>query len=349
MGICRLGHIRGIHKKDDSMLAQGKLLRNVLIMNMDMQLEDISASMYGKEISKLDAEQIYIVVVCMVKGLLDTFVRTNGEKKFYFISTAFEKGSFLENNLMNLGIYETLEGVLESKGQKMSTLKKVEEEYIGKANSFEQTSKIFFRESKKQGLPSEAMGIRYIRKYEDRGQEKANYDMAKSWLEKQDLNHEIIFNGVKANILFYNMDVVGKDKEIYRFHLYDLEIEDKICGQEEQIYYDYFLVNSSVKYILQEMRNKQYDLRKMDNYARIGIEGKYVAFVIPELIRIMVDEKAIPIGEAIEVVRKTCGYGDLSMMIEAVSGCPSEYVEKLVPQLIEKMKNVKSSGITVSA
>lgn len=330
------------------MLAQGKLLRNVLIMNMGMQLEDISASMYGKEISKLDAEQIYIVVVCMVKGLLDTFVKANGEKKFYFISTAFEKGSFLENNLMNLGIYESLEGVLESKGQKMSTLKKVEEEYIGKANSFEQTSKVFFKESRKYGLPSEAMGIRYIRKYGDREQATDNYDKDKSWLEKQDLCREITFNGVKANILFYSMDVVGKDKEIYQFHLYDLEIEDEICEQKERIYYDYFLVNSSVKHILQEMRNKQYDLRKMDHYVRIGIEGKYVAFVIPEMIRIMVDEKAIPIGEAIEVVRKTCGYSDLSMMIEAVSSCPSEYVDKLVPQLIEKIENVKSSCLIVS-
>ena len=104
------------------MLAQGKLLRNVLIMNMDTQLESISESMYGKEISALNAEQIYIVVVCMVKGLVDTFIRTIGEKKFYYISTAFEKGKFLENNLINLGIYEILEGVLVSKGQESPLL-----------------------------------------------------------------------------------------------------------------------------------------------------------------------------------------------------------------------------------
>ena len=39
--------IQRILKKEGSMLAQGKLLRNVLIMNMDMQLEDISESMSG--------------------------------------------------------------------------------------------------------------------------------------------------------------------------------------------------------------------------------------------------------------------------------------------------------------
>ena len=327
------------------MLGQGKLLRNVLIMNMDTQLENISASMYGKEISALNAEQIYIVVVCMVKGLVDTFIRNVGEKTFYYISTAFEKGQFLENNLINLGIYEILEGVLVSKGQEMSTLKRVEEEYMGKHNSFEQTSQNFFIESKKNGLPAEAMGIRYIKEYEDRDKYIDNYITDKSWLEKQDMSREIIFNDVKAKILFYNMDVVGKDKEIYKFHLYDLEIESEISEQEKQIYYDYFLVNTSVRQILQEMRNKHYDLRKMDSYAKIGIEGKYVAFVIPELVRIMVDEKAIPVEEAIEVIRKTCGDGDLAMMADAVKQCPSEFVEKLVPNFIEKIEHTKMKKV----
>ena len=327
-----------VQKKEGNMLAQGKLLRNVLIMNMDSQLENISEAKYGKNIAQLTAEQIYIVVICMVKGLVETFIRTTGEKKFYYISTAFEKGSFLENNLLNLGIYDILEGVLVSKGQEMATLKKVEEEYIGAANSFEQTSKNFFIQSKKNGLPAEAMGIRYIKEYEDREKQIDNYHTEKSWLEKQEMNYRAAFNGINARIFFYTMDVVGKDKEIYKFHLQDLEIEDEIEEQEKQIYYDYFLVNSCVKKILLEMRNNQYDLRKMNQYASIGIEGKYVAFVIPELIRIMVDEKAIPVEEAIEVVRKTCGYSDLSMMTEAVKQCPLEYVEKLVPHLIEKIE-----------
>jgi len=323
------------------MLAQGKLLRNVLIMNMDMQLEDISESMYEKKISEIDAEQLYIVVICMVKGLLDTFIRSLGEKKFYYISTFFEKGSFLENNLLNLGIYELLEGVLKEKGKNMSVLKKVEEEYIGKASPFEQTSKRFFEESKKLSLPSEAMGIRYIRKYEDKDKKIENYNPEKSWLEKQNLTREIVFNDVRAKILFYNMDVVGKDKEIYKFHLYDLEIENEIVEQDKQIYYDYFLISSSVGQILQDMRNNKYDLRKMDSYVRIGMEGKYVTFVIPELIRILVDEKAIPVEEAIEVIRKVCGYSDLDMMIEAVKQCPAEYVDKLVPQLVDKIESMK--------
>ena len=323
------------------MLAQGKMLRSVLVMNMDTQLENISQAKYGKEIAALDAEQVYIVVLCMLKGLLDTFIRTKGEKKFYYISTALEKGSFLENNLHNLGIYDILEGVLVSKGQEMAALKQVEVDYIGDAKSFEQTSKNFFMESKQYGLPSEAMGIRCIKTHSELECDNYSYQTEKSWLEKLDISREIVFDDVKAKILFYQMDVVGKDKEIYQFHLHDLEIENEIQEEDKQIYYDYFLVNCCVRRILQEMRNNQYDLRKMERYARIGMEGKYVNFVIPELIRIMVNEKAIPVEEAAEVVRKVCGYEDMTAMIEAVKQCPQEYVEKLVPRLVEKIKGVE--------
>ena len=68
------------------MLSQGKLLRNVLILNMDKQLEDISATMYEKKIEDLNSEELFIVVVFMVKRLIETFVRNLGEKKFYYIS-----------------------------------------------------------------------------------------------------------------------------------------------------------------------------------------------------------------------------------------------------------------------
>lgn len=323
------------------MLSQGKLLRNVLIMNMDMQLEDISASKYKKSISELNAEQLYIVVICMVKGLVDTFIKTVGEKKFYFISNAFEKGSFLENNLYNLGIYDILEGVLVSKGQEISMLKEAEEAYIGSANSFEQTSKRFFEESKKLGLTAEAMGIRRIKSHEEMENYKDDYCKEKSWLVRQEGKHTVVFNDVRAKVLFYNMDVVGKDKEIYKFHLFDLEMEDEIAEADKEMYYDYFLVSNSVRQILQEMRKNQYDLRKMYNYVRIGMEGKYIAFVIPELIRIMVNEKAMPVEEAVEVVRKTCGYEDYSMMIEEINKCPLAHVDKLVPQLIDKIKSTE--------
>lgn len=322
------------------MLSQGKLLRNVLILNMDKQLEDISVTMYEKKIEDLNSEELFIVVVFMVKRLIETYVRNLGEKKFYYISNNFSKGSFLENNLLNLGIYEVLEDVLSEKGKKFSELKKIEEEYIGEQQSFKETSYRFFEQSMQLGIPAEALGIRSVVRYEDRDKNLITYEKEKSWLAKQDVNYMVTFDGVETLVTYYDMDVVGIDKEIYKFHLFDFLMEQQVEEEQLEILCDYFLVHCSVKVILQQMRSNQYDLRKMDSYARIGMEGKYVSLVIPELIHVLVDEKAIPLPEAIELVRKTCGYGDYSAMLEDLEKCPVEYVEKLVPHLIETIKGM---------
>ena len=322
------------------MLSQGKLLRNVLILNMDKQLEDISATMYEKNIKDLNPEEVYIVVIFMVKRLIETFVRNLGEKKFYYISNKFSKGSFLENNLLNLGIYEVLEGVLASKGQELSDLKRIEEEYLGEQQSFKETSRQFFEQSMELGMPAEAIGIRSVIKFEDKGKDLGTYEKEKSWLVKHDVNYSVTLDDTKAKVAYYDMDVVGADKEIYKFHLLDFEMEQKLEDEKLEIFSNYFLAHCSVKLILQQMRNNKYDLRKLDSYARIGMEGEYTSFVIPELIHVLVDEKAFPLKDAIEVVRKTCGYNDYSTMIQDMEKCPEEYVEKLVPHLIETIKGM---------
>ena len=323
------------------MLSQGKLLRNVLILNMDKQLEDISATMYGKQIADLSSEEVYTVVIFMVKRLIETYVRNQGEKKFYYISNKFSKGSFLENNLLNLGIYDVLEGVLSSKGQELEALKRIEEEYLVAQQSFKDTSKRFFEESMKLGIPAEALGIRSTIRFEDKDKTIGVYDKEKSWLVKQDVTYDVTLDGVKAKVTYYDLDVVGTDQKIYKFHLFDFQLETPVSEEELEYFRDYFLVHCSVKLILQQMRSNQYDLRKLDSYARIGIEGKNIAFVIPELIHVLVDEKAIPMNDAMELVRKTCGYDDYSAMLADLEKCPAAYVEMLVPHLIEKIKGIE--------
>ena len=217
------------------MLSQGKLLRNVLILNMDKQLEDISATMYEKKIEDLNSEELFIVVVFMVKRLIETFVRNLGEKKFYYISNNFSKGSFLENNLLNLGIYEVLEGVLASKGKDISELKKIEEEYMGRQQSFKETSYRFFEQSMQLGIPAEALGIRSVIRYEDRDKNFGTYEKEKSWLVKHDINYAVTFDGIEAEVTYYDMDVVGSDKEIYKFHLFDLVMEQQMDEEKLEI------------------------------------------------------------------------------------------------------------------
>ena len=62
--------------------------------------------------------------------------------------------------------------------------------------------------------------------------------------------------------------------------------------------------------------------------------------MIPELIRILVDDKAFTMDEAIEVVSKTCAYTNHTILAEALEKWPLEYLEKVVPQLVPIIKEL---------
>lgn len=323
------------------MLAQGRILRDVLVVNMDRQLEEIALKKYQKEVEMLSVQEAYTVVVCLVKMLIDTFVNTSGEKRLYYISSNFEKRKFLENNLHSLGIYESLENVLRDKGHSLTEIENVEQEYIGVQSFYGKAAEEFFQAMAQTGLPGEAIGIRTIRRYEDREKEVEDWEREKSWLRREDVKFQLSFNMVKAQSVLYSMEVPENKEDIYKYQIFDLEVEDGLSAEEKKMYCKYFLVSSAVKMILMQMREKKYDLRKLYQYAEIRFDDQYLTLVIPELIRILVEEKAIPIKEAIEIVRKTCGYEDSKGMIQDIKKCPREYVDILLPDLIEKLEELE--------
>lgn len=322
------------------MFAQGRILREVLVVHMDRQLEEIALEKYGQKISKLGVQEVYIVVVCLVKRLIDTFIQAPGEKRLYYISSNFEKRKFLENNLYSLGIDKLLEKILESKGHSLTQIEAVEQEYIGTHSIYGKAVEDFFQAMAQTRLPGEAIGIRTIRRYEDRENEVEDWEREKSWLRREDIKFQLSLNHVKAQAVLYSMEVPENREDIYKYRIFDLEVEEGISEEEKNIYYKYFLVSSAVRMILMQMREKKYDLRKLYQYAAIRFDDQYLSLVIPELLRILVEEKAIPIKEALEIVKKTCGYETYESMIKDIKKCPREYVDILVPQLIEKLEEL---------
>lgn len=328
------------------MLAQGRILRNVLVANMDKQMEEISMERYRKNVCELEVEEAYIVLVCLVKRLLDTFIRTAGEQKLYYISSRFEKRKFLENNLNNLGIYDLVDGILASKGQNLTDVENVEQVYIGNQRFCGNATEAFLEAMSQTKLPGEAIGIRLIRKYEERDREAEGWEREKSWLIKEDTKFQLSFCGKKAQSILYSIDVAGNNNDIYKYRIFDLEVEEGIPADEKTIYYKYFLTSSAIKMILMQMREKKYDLRKLDQYARIQFDEDELVLVIPELIRILVGEKAIPPKEAIGIVKRMLGYSNYETMLEDIGKCPKGYVDALAPDLvvmIEEVRNITES------
>ncbi len=357
------------------MASQTNLQKDVLVLNMEQQLEEVAEDMFGKALAQLSDQETYYVVLAFTKRLMAVCDTNEGEKKIYYISAEFLIGKLLSNNLINLGVYDKLDQILKGKGKSLSVLEEIEPEPSLGNGGLGRLAACFLDSIATLGLPGEGIGLNYHfglfrQVFKDRLQtaEKNDWMEEHSWLTKTDVTFDVHFGKKKVVSRLYDIDVAGYDSGVNKLRLFDIEsidesiVEDGITFDKEEIeknltlflypddsdkaghllriYQQYFMVCNAAQLILREMKEKKYDLRKMYEHAVIQINDTHPTMVIPELIRILVEEKAFTMDEAIEVVGKTCAYTNHTILAEALEKWPLAYLEKVVPQLVPYIKEL---------
>ena len=79
-----------------------------------MTLAKAVSMKYNKTIEKCSNEEIYYALLDMTKQMAEDKVSNEGKKKLYYISAEFLIGKLLSNNLINLGIYDSVKSELEA-------------------------------------------------------------------------------------------------------------------------------------------------------------------------------------------------------------------------------------------
>ena len=357
------------------MAAQTNLQKDVLVLNMEGQLEDVAQSLFGKSLAQLSDQETYYTVLTYTKRLMAVSDTNEGEKKIYYISAEFLIGKLLSNNLINLGVYDKIDEILKKNGKNLSVIEEVEPEPSLGNGGLGRLAACFLDSIATLGLPGEGIGLNYHfglfkQVFKDKLQkaEKNDWMEEQSWLTKTDVSFDVCFGDKKVTSRLYDIDVAGYDSGVNKLRLFDIEsidedlVEEGINFDKEQIeknltlflypddsdeagnllriYQQYFMVSNAAQLILREMKEKKYDLRKMNEHAVIQINDTHPTMVIPELIRILVEEKAFAMDEAIEVVSKTCAYTNHTSLAEALEKWPLKYLEKVVPQLVPYIKEL---------
>lgn len=343
--------------------------REILEERLEQEMEALSQEMYGKRIAEISDKDLYYVILNLTKGMMSATIPTDGKKKVYYISAEFLIGKLLSNNLINLGVYDKVESILKAKGRNLAEIEEAEPEPSLGNGGLGRLAACFMDSIATLGLPGEGIGLNYHfglfkQVFKDNLQtaEKDAWLEKQSWLTKTDTSFDVYFGKKKVTSRLYDIDVIGYDSGVNKLRLFDLEsvdeslVKDGITFDKEdveknltlflypddsdeagnllRIYQQYFMVSNAAQLILKEMREKHYDLRKLYEHAVIQINDTHPSMIIPELIRILVEEKAFTIDEAIEVVSKTCAYTNHTILAEALEKWPYAYLEKVVPQLI---------------
>lgn len=333
-----------------------------------MTLQETVTKKYQKNISQCSDEELYIALLEMTKQMAGEKEQNTGKKKLYYISAEFLIGKLLSNNLINLGIYEDVKKELEAEGKSLSKIEEIEPEPSLGNGGLGRLAACFLDSIATLGLPGDGIGLNYHyglfrQDFEHNAQKELPNPWIEneSWLTKTDKTYEVLFGGFTVTSRLYDIDVVGYGNRTNKLHLFDIETVDESivgagiefnkedikknltlflypddsddAGRLLRVYQQYFMVSNGAKLILEEAKERGSNLRDLADYVVIQINDTHPTMVIPELIRLLMEE-GIAMQEAITIVRNTCAYTNHTILAEALEKWPMWYLEKAVPQLM---------------
>lgn len=343
---------------------------------MEKRLQEVLEKRFHKTLDTCTKEELFHALMEITKEATGNLKRNEGSKKLYYISAEFLIGKLLSNNLINLGLYEETEKVLKSHGYELCEIEELEMEPSLGNGGLGRLAACFLDSIATLGLPGDGIGLNYHfglfqQKFTKHKQQelKNPWITKESWLNRQSFTCKVPFKDFTMDGVLYDIDVPGYDSGCNRLHLFDVDtIDESIvpensinfnkkkvqenltlflypddsddAGRKLRIYQQYFMVSCGAQLILKEMEDAGYDLHELNNHAVIQINDTHPSMVIPELIRLLTEEKGFTMDEAVEVVSKTCAYTNHTILAEALEKWPMEYLEEVVPNLVPIIKEL---------
>ena len=111
--------------------------------------------------------------------------------------------------------------------------------------------------------------------------------------------------------------------------------DNTMAGKELRLRQQYFFVCCSLGDILRRFRVENTDWRLLPEKAFIHLNETHPALVIPELMRVLVDEKGFAWDEAWDITCRTTGYTNHTVLPEALETWPVSMMERLLPRHLQ--------------
>ena len=338
-------------------------------------VSEICEKKYNKPLTACSSEEIYYALLEMTKDCAAKKESEAGKKKVYYISAEFLIGKLLSNNLINLGLYQTVKEELAAAGKNIGEIEEIEPEPSLGNGGLGRLAACFLDSMATLNLHGDGVGLNYhmglfkqVFEHNFQKETPNPWIESESWLIKTDVSYPVAFGDLSVTSRMYDIEVTGYEGRTNKLHLFDIDTVDEslikngtICfdktdiaknltlflypddsdeaGNLLRIYQQYFMVSNAAQLILDECTARGCKLTDLDEYAAIQINDTHPSMVIPELIRLLL-KRGITMDEAIALVTKVCAYTNHTILAEALEKWPLAYLEKVVPQLVPIMKEL---------
>ena len=106
-------------------------------------------------------------------------------------------------------------------------------------------------------------------------------------------------------------------------------------GKELRLRQEYFLSSATVQDIFYRFAKKHTDLSKLPEKVAIQLNDTHPTLAIPELMRIMLDERRLGWDEAWKIAINTFAYTNHTVLPEALEKWPVEMMERILPRHLQ--------------
>ena len=345
------------------------MIFDVMVLNMERQLVELAHERFGKPLEACSDNETYLVLMILIKRILEVGEKNSGEKKVYYVSAEFLTGRFLKNTLINLGILRKTEEILAGYGKNLTNVFEAESEPALGCGGLGLLSACYMDSIATLGYPAVGIGLNYHyglfrQSFEDRVQKMHpdRWMQWESWVNPTEVTFDVRLAGRTLTARMYEVSIAGYKSGINKLRLFDIDsadgsiVHDGIgfdkeavgknltlflypddsdrAGKKLRLYQQYFLASCAAQIILRDMKARKCDLRKMYDYAVIQINESHPALLIPELIRVLTDDKALSFMEAVNVVTGSCAYTNHTIMAEALDAWQLDDLMEVAPQLV---------------
>ncbi len=96
---------------------------------------------------------------------------------------------------------------------------------------------------------------------------------------------------------------------------------------------EYFMVSAGVQSIVRHFKKYNVPRTHMHEYIQIHINDTHPALIVPELMRILIDEEMMGWDRAWEITKHVCSYTNHTILAEALEKWPVDMVRDLLPRI----------------
>ncbi len=334
-------------------------------------VSEICQKLYKRDINKCTDEEVYIALLHLVKreAKKKEVALSKEKKKLYYISAEFLIGRVIGNNLINLGLWSEVRKELRIKGKSLANILEREPEPSLGNGGLGRLAACFLDSIATLGLPGDGIGLCYHEGlFYQKFKRNRQMEYPNAWREKRSVlgrsvkKYPVRFGGFTVNAVMYDILITGYENRTNRLHLFDLDSVDPSiinkgidfdktnirknltlflypddsddAGRLLRVYQQYFMVSAGAQFIIDEARARGSNMHDLADYVAIQINDTHPSMVIPELIRLLMEENDMTWEEATKIVTDICAYTNHTILAEALEKWPKSFINKVAPQLV---------------